>query len=77
MKGTPWESKYVQCPFYKRETNDKIMCEELDCVSIGTHIIFPTSENKREYERKYCCSLRDHKDCKIASALYEAYENDI
>ena len=69
-----FESLYVVCPFYRHETQTKIMCEELIEGANSSETPFSSSADKREYKRQFCEDVGKWKNCPLAQALNAKYE---
>lgn len=66
-----WERKGAVCPFYKKESAYKIICEGVeDNSSLSSS--FGTPAKKSEYACKYCD--KDWEHCIIAKALNGKYD---
>ena len=61
-------AQYVVCPYYRSDSKEKIFCEGVqDNTSI--HLVFPDSKDKKPYMHKYCCSMDNYDNCRIADML--------
>lgn len=69
--GKRYISPYAQCPFYKSEERQKIMCEGVDDNST-IHLAFCDPSKKTSYRKRTCCDKYDR--CVIAQALGRKYE---
>ena len=62
----------IKCPFFMKENVDYICCEGfVKNTSMLTK--FPTSQAKREHEKKFCYK-EDGGKCPLAVNLYEKYK---
>ena len=65
--------KYVVCPFYSQEEQQKLRCEGFGN-GTGLHITFDSIERKKEHKKKFCCDLRNHRFCPLYSVIARKYE---
>lgn len=64
-------SKYVQCPFYRKEEKHRIFCEGVE-EGTGLMIQFYSNEHRFEYRERYCyCG--NWKNCPVARMLNGKY----
>ncbi len=66
-------SRYVECPFYKKNDENGIMCEG---VSKGNHIrlVFKSKKERDEYAHNFCRSVSMCQKCVIHNALWMKHE---
>ena len=67
-----YEAKLVKCPFYKRNDNNKVMCEGLSNKNL-IHLVFSDPANKRNYMQEHCYSVQACQSCLIHKALCEKW----
>ena len=65
-------SKNVLCPFYHKETQNKISCEGVSKDS-SLNVIFTSIEKRKNYEKRFCCA--DYKQCYIVRMLLEKWDD--
>lgn len=59
-------SKDTKCPYYRKDVQNKIVCEGID--EDGTiHINFSTTRKRAAYQKIKCCA--NYKACPIAQIL--------
>ena len=63
----------VQCPYYKKEKQNTIVCEGV-CDGNCLELTFRSSEKKRFYRAQYCNSK--YGDCRITKMLHEKWGYD-
>jgi hypothetical protein len=61
------ESRFPVCPYYKKESPNKLYCE-------GAAIKPPDSKARSEIVYKYCASMENYKNCPICQMLTNYYE---
>ena len=66
-------SKYVVCPFYRRNDTNRICCEGVDKTNT-INLVFESKEKTLEYERHFCNDILAHKDCLICRMLIDKWE---
>ena len=67
-----FESKYVVCPFYRRNDNNRICCEGLEDRNT-INLVFEDSKKQVAYRNEYCCDIDNYKNCKICAMLKKKY----
>lgn len=67
-----FESKYVVCPFYRRNDNNRICCEGLEERNT-INLVFEDPNKQREYKRTHCCDIDRYRSCMICSVLERKY----
>lgn len=72
---TPYQAKFVKCPFYRNHDQNRIVCEGL---SEGNtlSLVFQSSREKSEYMKDVCYGLLTCRDCLIHIMLDTKYEGD-
>ena len=62
---------FIACPYYKRETPQKIICEGAtkDC---STHVAFQDEKKRKEYKSRLC--EKDWEQCLYAQMLNRKWE---
>jgi hypothetical protein len=68
-----YASKYVECPFYRSNDNNRIKCEGLS-EGNAIHLVFQDSKDKTAYMRERCYSVEKCKQCVIHNVLYDKWE---
>ena len=68
-------SKYVVCPFYRRNDTNRICCEGVD-KSNTINLVFESKEKTLDYERVFCNDIVKHKDCLICRMLMEKWSEE-
>lgn len=61
------DSRLPVCPYYKKETKDKMYCE-------GGTIKPPDLKAKSELVYKHCASMENYKNCTIYQMLTNYYD---
>lgn len=70
-----YEAKLVKCPFYKRNDNNRIICEGLEDNN-KLHLVFANSIEKSKYMQEHCYSLRACQHCLIHNVMHAKWEMD-
>ena len=70
-----YEAKLVKCPFYKRNENNRIVCEGLDDDN-KLHLVFSNPIAKSKYMQEHCYSLRACQYCLIHNVMYAKWKMD-
>ncbi len=70
-----YEAKLVKCPFYKRNDNNRIVCEGLGKDN-KLHLVFGNSIDKARYMQEHCYSLRGCQHCLIHNVMYTKWRMD-
>ena len=65
-------SKYVVCPFYHRNDDNRICCEGTDDINT-INIVFEGKNQLKEYANAYCTDIEGCKKCLIHMALKSKY----
>lgn len=60
----------IQCPFWKRETEKKSICE-------GCSLRFAGEEERQAYLKQYCAHEQGWRSCSVAMNLEQSYEKGI
>lgn len=60
------ENVFAKCPYYNCESQCVIFCEGAEKDN-GIHMAFATKAQKKEYEKRFCCSC-SWPSCLIADA---------
>lgn len=70
-----FDSKYVVCPFYRTNDNNRVCC---DGVSEGNtiNVVFGDSTRRKRYMECYCNSIENYKNCKICEMLRDKWGDD-
>ena len=69
-----YESKYVVCPFYRRNDTNRICCEGVDDTNT-LNLVFGSKPALLEYEKRYCNSIDNHKRCLLCQMLSSKWED--
>lgn len=69
-------SKYVVCPFYRRNDTNRICCEG---VSLGNtiNVVFESKNDMLGYERFFCDNMDNHPKCLIYQMINSKYEKEV
>jgi len=62
-------SKYVACPFYKYDRENKIACEDMT-------LTFADRKQLRRYLKERCGNIKGYKNCVLARKTNKKYEED-
>ena len=68
-------SKFVKCPYYTNNDNNKIKCEGLSKDS-SLHLVFQDCLDRAKYMKEYCNSVFACRDCLLHIALNEKWGVD-
>lgn len=66
-------SKYVVCPFYRRNDTNRICCEGVSFENT-LNIVFESEKGMVRYEKRFCDSMDHHKNCLVYQMLNRKYE---
>ena len=66
-------SKYAVCPYYSRNSDNKIRCEGVDETNT-INLVFESKTDLKAYERRYCESLNGYSLCRICRMLDEKWK---
>lgn len=69
---TKWIDKLIKCPFYKREENNRIVCEGISERSTLSPA-YEHHDEKMEHMKKHCMSIEGCRRCPIYSLLDRLY----
>lgn len=64
-------SKYVLCPFYRKEEKNKICCEGIE-KDTSLNLIFLSVERRKDFEKRFCCA--DYRRCYISEMLSKKWK---
>ena len=67
-------SKYVVCPFYRRNDTNRICCEGVSKENT-LNIVFESKNDMLGYEKHYCDAMDRHKECLIYQMLSKKWED--
>ena len=70
---TPYEAKFVKCPFYRNHDANRIVCEGL-CDGNTINLVYESQVEKKKYMSNVCSSILDSRDCPIYILLEQKYE---
>lgn len=70
-----YSSKYVKCPFYRSNDNNRIKCEGLS-EGNAIHLVFQDPTDKGAYMRERCYSIVQCRRCEIHKVLNGKWEED-
>lgn len=70
--STNWRTVYTLCPFYKKETGDRIVCEGVPDQTV-TSLNFTSANAKNEFKTIYCEA--NYKACPYARILYDKWDS--
>lgn len=68
-----YESRYVVCPFYRRNDNNRICCEGVDKTNT-LNIVFGSQPDLHKYVLRYCNDIDGHKRCLLCQMLTKKWE---
>lgn len=75
MRKSTWIDKEVKCPFFDQSENHKIVCEGV-VTRTKLHIYFFNNDDKGNYLRALCCSVKGYHLCPIAKMLEDNYKDE-
>ena len=70
-----YQSKYVVCPFYRRNDTNRICCEGVDKTNT-INLVFESKEEVLKYQREFCNDILQHRDCRVCRMLTEKWEEE-
>jgi len=73
---TPYEAKFVKCPFYRNHDANRIVCEGL-AEGNTINIVYQSQAKKSKYMKEVCNDLLGCRDCPVHIMLLQKYEEDI
>ena len=68
-------SKFVKCPFYHDNDNNRIKCEGLSDKST-LHLVFENPGDRARFMREHCNNIQLCRSCVIHKILYNKWEMD-
>lgn len=68
-----WDTKLVECPFFRKHDSNRIVCEGLSKVNT-LHLVFGSSTDKKLYMKDRCNDMYRCRQCPIHSLLQRKYE---
>lgn len=70
--------KKTVCPFYLHESKYRLSCESVADEAVDVSLSFKTQEEKVEWQKTYCYSLRTYHCCPLVRLLekYKYTESD-
>ncbi|MBO4979440.1 MAG: hypothetical protein J6D16_03440 [Clostridia bacterium] len=68
-------SKYVVCPFYRRNDINRICCEGVT-EACTVNVVFECKSAMLDYERCFCDSMERHKECLLYQMLLKKWEEE-
>lgn len=71
--STPYAAKFVKCPFYSTNNQNKIVCEGL-CEGNTINLVFESQPERKEYMKSRCYSIEGCRTCPIYQMLDKLYE---
>ena len=72
---TGYDSKYVVCPFYRRNDTNRICCEGVEDNNT-INLVFGSSREMIEYEKCFCDDMDFHQECLLYQMLKKKYEEE-
>lgn len=72
---TPYEAKFVKCPFYRNHDANRIVCEGL-AKGNTINLVYESTVERKAYMKGVCNDLLGCRDCPIYIMLAEKYEED-
>lgn len=74
MPSSNYRDVNVVCPFYKSSVNPKkIRCEGCGSRSIGTDLIFKTTNDRDKHMAYYCDDIENRKNCPVHQMVEQKY----
>ena len=73
---TPYEAKFVKCPFYRNHDANRIVCEGL-AEGNTINIVYQSQAKKSKYMKEVCEDLLGCRDCPVHMMLMQKYEEDV
>ena len=70
---TPYEAKFVKCPFYRNHDANRIVCEGL-CKGNTINLVYESQAEKKAYMKEVCNSILGCRDCPVYIMLDQKYE---
>ena len=72
--STPYEAKFVKCPFYRRHDANRIVCEGL-ANGNTINLVYESTADKKNYMKEVCYSILECRDCPVYIMLDQKYED--
>ena len=73
---TPYEAKFVKCPFYRNHDANRIVCEGL-AKGNTINLVYESQADRRQYMKTVCDSILDCRDCPVYILLDQLYDKGI
>ena len=70
-----WQDKFVKCPYFKKQDQNRIVCEGINNEST-THVVFADSKAKTEYMHKRCNDIGGCRKCPLHDLLDRKYGDE-
>ena len=70
---TPYEAKFVKCPFYHTNNANKIVCEGI-CDGNTINLVFESQTNRKDYMHRKCNTVDGCRACYLYKLLDNLYE---
>ena len=70
---TPYQAKFVKCPYYRNHDSNRIVCEGL---SRGNtiNLVYESQAKRKQYMERVCNGILECRDCPIHMMLDQMYE---
>jgi hypothetical protein len=65
---TPWNARFVKCPFYRFDNENRIVCEGL-AEKNTINLVYESQADKKDYMRRRCNSIEGCRFCLIYRML--------
>lgn len=72
---TPYEAKFVKCPYYRNHDANRIVCEGL-CEHNTINLVYQSQAERSKYMKTVCYDILGSRDCPIYMMLDQKYEED-
>ena len=69
-----YAAKFVKCPFYKRNDNNRIICEGVSKKN-KLHLVFEDPISKSRYMKDHCNGIQTCQSCLIHKVMSEKWED--
>lgn len=68
MKKDTYCTNRAQCPFYRAEKKQEILCEGVNSKSV-IHLAFASPVDKKKYTEMFCNNLKNCDNCRLFDML--------
>lgn len=73
---TPYEAKFVKCPYYRNHDANRIVCEGL-AQGNTINLVFESQTEKKAYMKDVCYDILGCRDCPVHMMLDQKYEEEL